>query len=388
MYCDLNLIISNCLEYNYNNFEIIKKAESFRECIKTEWGNFMKEMQRKVNVVDSIIIDVTPEVHERLLAMEEKRRRRKAAAASANLLESDSKRRFGENEYEYYAHLNSSEDFLKMHEEKTLREDPFSEFETKVDNFHLMTEEERRARMRIELDEAAIADAFEVNARRKLDKYRKILAKKIGWCERKILRRIMTSKKYAGMSVPPHLIRFIEEYDMVRTLNIRRLQLFVKQIAYWMKEFQHVLGDRMKEKFLAVCRTIRKCIVQVVRYRRIQHKSTKIKLENPFLASQQQEQSQDHPAESTMHQEGDKPPQPTSVQETAQEKEGDFDTRSNLSAETKSYEQKMKEFRRLLERDVKEDRKKDTKVLLVIDENGDIVSRDPIIDDIGSKLAG
>lgn len=70
---------------------------------------------------------------------------------------------------------------------------------------------------------------------------------------------------------------------MIKSLNIRRLQLFVKQIAYWIKDFQHVLGDKMKEKFLINCRTIRRVIVQVVRYRRIQNKSTKIKLENPFL---------------------------------------------------------------------------------------------------------
>ncbi len=60
VYRDLDQIIINCMEYNYNNFEILKKAESFKECIKTEWGNFIKEMQRKMNIIDSIIIDVTP----------------------------------------------------------------------------------------------------------------------------------------------------------------------------------------------------------------------------------------------------------------------------------------------------------------------------------------
>jgi hypothetical protein len=88
----------------------------------------------------------------------------------------------------------------------------------------------------------------------------------------------MNSKKYANLSVPPHLIKFIEEYELVKNLNIRKLQLFVKQIAYWIKEFQHVLGDNMKEKFLNNCKAIRKCIVQVVKYRRITNKSTKIKL--------------------------------------------------------------------------------------------------------------
>jgi hypothetical protein len=114
VYRDLELIISNCLHYNFNNFEIIKKAESFKECIKTEWGNFIKEMQKKMNISDSIIIDVTPDIHERLLAMEEKRKKRKAAA-TASMLESDSKRRFGENEYEYYTHLNNDEYLKNLH---------------------------------------------------------------------------------------------------------------------------------------------------------------------------------------------------------------------------------------------------------------------------------
>jgi hypothetical protein len=161
-------------------------------------------------------------------------------------------------------------------------EDPFSEFEMKVDDFHLMSEEEKRARMRIEFDEPSINEAFEINAKQKLEKYRKILSQKISWCDKKILRKIINSKKYAVLSVPPHLVKFIEEYDLVKNLNVRRLQLFVKQIAYWIKEFQHVLSDKM-EKFLSNCRAIRRCIIQVIKYRRIQNKSIKIKLENPFL---------------------------------------------------------------------------------------------------------
>ena len=36
---DLKLIISNCVFYNSHN-NILKKAEQFDECIKTEWTNF------------------------------------------------------------------------------------------------------------------------------------------------------------------------------------------------------------------------------------------------------------------------------------------------------------------------------------------------------------
>lgn len=48
--------------------------------------------------------------------------------------------------------------------------------------------------------------------------------------------------------------------------------------------------------------------------------------------------------------------------------------RSNLSEETKGYEQKMKEFRRLLDKDKKDHTRKDTKVRLNREESGIITS--------------
>lgn len=50
------------------------------------------------------------------------------------------------------------------------------------------------------------------------------------------------------------------------------------------------------------------------------------------------------------------------------------EVRSNLSEETKGYEQKMKEFRRLLDKDKKDHTKKDTKVRLTREESGIITS--------------
>jgi hypothetical protein len=38
VYRDLELVISNCMLYNFNNFEIINKADSFKDSIKTDWG--------------------------------------------------------------------------------------------------------------------------------------------------------------------------------------------------------------------------------------------------------------------------------------------------------------------------------------------------------------
>lgn len=58
---DLNLIISNCNHYNFNNFEILKKSESFKECIKTEWTNFVKELSKK-GIDSNSVIEVTPDI--------------------------------------------------------------------------------------------------------------------------------------------------------------------------------------------------------------------------------------------------------------------------------------------------------------------------------------
>lgn len=147
-----------------------------------------------------------------------------------------------------------------------------------------MTEEQRRQRMRVNLPEELIQEEFEQLLKRKLEKYKKILNKKIRWFDQKILAKVMESKKYSGLSVPPHLRRLIEESNLGQSPNIRKLQLFVKQVAYWIKDFQHILSDKMKEKFLLQCRAVRKCIMQIVKYKRIVTKSTtRIKINNPYI---------------------------------------------------------------------------------------------------------
>lgn len=41
---DLDLIISNCMQYNFKNEDIKKIAEKFNNCINTEWKNFENEI--------------------------------------------------------------------------------------------------------------------------------------------------------------------------------------------------------------------------------------------------------------------------------------------------------------------------------------------------------
>ena len=204
----------------------------------------------------------------------------------------------------------------------------------------------------IVLDGEEINEEFKTMSRKKLDKYRGILNTKITWFRDKILKKTMSSKKFGGLTVPAHLDKNMDTDDIAKTLNIRKLQLFVKQMAYFIQAFQHILTDSMKEKFILNCRAIRSCLAQVIKYKRIQPKSTKIKLENPFI-----EVKLEHDKE-----------MPQEIEINAEE------TKSTISEETKGYEQKMKEFRRLLERDKKEHTGKDTKVRLNKEKSGAITS--------------
>lgn len=56
IYEDLQLIISNCQKYNRAQ-PILKKAEQFKDCIKTVWTNYKKQLQKKnINYNQHILI--------------------------------------------------------------------------------------------------------------------------------------------------------------------------------------------------------------------------------------------------------------------------------------------------------------------------------------------
>lgn len=78
---DLQLIVTNCLRYNRVD-QILKKAEQFRECITTVWGNFKKEIARKGISYDQIIT-INEDILKRIAIIDEKRTRKKIPALQA-----------------------------------------------------------------------------------------------------------------------------------------------------------------------------------------------------------------------------------------------------------------------------------------------------------------
>ncbi len=57
--------------------------------------------------------------------------------------------------------------------------------------------------------------------------------------------------------------------------------MYVKQVTYWVEQYSQILSHYMKEKFIDTCKAIRKCLLRVLRYKRIPKviKTTKISLE-------------------------------------------------------------------------------------------------------------
>lgn len=80
------------------------------------------------------------------------------------------------------------------------------------------------------------------------------------------------------MLLPESLSRFIEKGEIANELNIRKIQMYVKQVTYWVEEYSQILSHYMKEKFVETCKAIRKCLLRVLRYKKIP-KTTKISLE-------------------------------------------------------------------------------------------------------------
>lgn len=76
---DLDLIVENCRSYNTYNPGIIKKAEEFSKCIKTVWGNFRKELDKKAIPYDREIV-ISDDILKRIGLIEEKKSRRRIPA--------------------------------------------------------------------------------------------------------------------------------------------------------------------------------------------------------------------------------------------------------------------------------------------------------------------
>jgi hypothetical protein len=80
------------------------------------------------------------------------------------------------------------------------------------------------------------------------------------------------------MSTPQHLSLYIENGEIANNLQLRKLQMYVKMVAYWIEEYPTILSYSMKNKFIEACRSIKRCIFRVLRYKKMP-RSTKISLD-------------------------------------------------------------------------------------------------------------
>lgn len=71
------------------------------------------------------------------------------------------------------------------------------------------------------------------------------------------------------MFVPNHLNSLIDGGSIAQELNIRKLQLYVKQITYWVEDNSNILNDYMKDRFVENCKLTKKCILRVIKYKKI-----------------------------------------------------------------------------------------------------------------------
>ena len=91
------------------------------------------------------------------------------------------------------------------------------------------------------------------------------------------------------MATPQYLTSYIEGGEIANTLQLRKLQMYVKMIAYWIEEYPTILSYMMKIKFIDNCRAIKRCIFRVLRYRKI----TKITKVNANYLLNSNEMNQD-----------------------------------------------------------------------------------------------
>lgn len=65
---------------------------------------------------------------------------------------------------------------------------------------------------------------------------------------------------------------------MTAGLQLRNIQMYVKMVAYWIEEYPEILSLYMKNRLIDTCRTIKRAIFRVLRYRRMP-RTTKIQLD-------------------------------------------------------------------------------------------------------------
>jgi hypothetical protein len=46
--------------------------------------------------------------------------------------------------------------------------------------------------------------------------------------------------------------------------------MYVKKITYWVEDNSNILSDYMKDKFVDNCKAMKKCILRVIKYKKLQ----------------------------------------------------------------------------------------------------------------------
>lgn len=132
--------------------------------------------------------------------------------------------------------------------------------------------------MHITISQEDVIQSFEEISQKKLAKYKKILYNKVNWIDTKIIKKCLQRRRFKKMSTPQHLSLYIENGEIANNLQLRKLQMYVKMVAYWIEEYPTILSYSMKNKFIEACRSIKRCIFRVLRYKKMP-RSTKISLD-------------------------------------------------------------------------------------------------------------
>jgi hypothetical protein len=98
------------------------------------------------------------------------------------------------------------------------------------------------------------------------------------WIENKIIKKCLERKRFRKMSTPQYLSSYVENGEIASNLQLRKLQMYVKMVAYWIEEYPTILSYSMKNKFIDACKGIKRSIFRVLRYRKMP-RSTKINLD-------------------------------------------------------------------------------------------------------------
>lgn len=238
---------------------ILKKADQFDECIKTVWGNFKKEIEKK-GISYNQEIKVNDEILKRIHLIEEKKNKKKVTALQS-VIEQQKKNILPESSF--LPPLNNEP-------EKNEKEELPADLRFQAQNYLQVTKQERQNLLEALLDRESIVEEFDKLSQKKLQKYKKIIHKKIYWFDKKIIEKCLKKKRFKKMLVPNHLNAFLEKEKIADQLSIRKLQMYIKQITYWIEDNSTILNDYMKDKFVENCKQVRRSIIRVIKYRKIQ----------------------------------------------------------------------------------------------------------------------